>query len=669
MKVHVDFETRSPVDLKLCGLAPYAAKAEIICMAYAFNEEYPRLWLPGMPLHPMLIDACNDPETTFHAWNAAFEMAIWPLTGLPVVPLERWRCSMAHALACGLPGSLDQAAVAIGSLIRKDRIGGTLIRKFCIPKKTTGEFTDVAPWNETTQVAQRYETVEEAIASLNVPATEARLAWETARFYKYCVGDVNTERSVEHKLPPWQPSEIAVWHLDQKINNRGIPVDLKFAQTAITMCEERSEQLDREITTATGGAVTRASQAARLVTWLQGEGVDIDSMAKGKVKAALEAGDLDDHVELVLSIRQAAAKASVKKYQKIVACASDDSRIRNAVQYCASHTGRWGGRGVQFQNLPRGGIERLEAEWIADVLASSGFTLDQVAGLFGEPLDVFSSLIRATVRSDKSLVVGDFAQIEARVLAWIAGENRILKAFESGSDVYKLMASEIWSIQIEQVDKGQRFIGKCAVLGLGYGMGAAKFIDAVIALGGPRLELEFCQRVVNVFRSTNTKIKQLWYEVEDAAIKAVKSKGEVFSVGKLAFKCVGEWLMMKLPSGRFVYYPFPRVSMEPSPFGMKDAVSYMGLHPKSKKWERLSTYGGKLVENAVQAISRDILVEAMMRLESSPFCTITTIHDEVMTESAEGTAEELNQILKIRPAWAKDCPIDAEAWKGTRYGK
>ena len=450
-------------------------------------------------------------------------------------------------------------------------------------------------------------------------------------------------------------------------------IDDPLVRTLIEVSDARTEELNEQLMTTTGGWVEKVSKIRDMITWLKTEGVDTDSLSKQNMKAILESiEDADIPAAKVLSIRQAAAKSSISKLKKMLLWATHDRRLKNNVQYYGSHTGRWGGRGVQLQNLPRGNVSRKMFDMVIEMINAN--RLHDIRVAFGEPLDVYASLIRGCLIPDDEshkLVAGDFAQIEARVNAWISGEDILLTEFESKGDPYKSLASTIFRKPIASIGKDsfERFVGKCAVLGLGYQMGAQKFIDAVIALGGPRLDLAFTTDVVRIYRNLYTNIVNNWYEVERAAKTAIKVPSTLVKCGVLEFYATPQVLLMRLPSGRSICYPSPRLIDAPSPRGISEKITYMGMCPFKHQWTRLETYGGKLVENAVQGISRDILVEAMFRLEDSPFDTLFTVHDEIVTQSRSGTAKELEELLIVRPDWAKRCPIAAEAWSGTRYGK
>lgn len=677
----IDFETRSPLKLKVVGAAAYAEEAEVLCMAYAFDQGPVRIWVPELPFPPELIDALNDPEVILNAWNAAFEQAIWPkltqyIPQVPTIPIARWRCTMAHALCCGYPAGLDECAVAIGSTYRKKADGRALIDRYCKPrsgKNVGGTYNDVAEFFAAMKMTESDCSLEAAIAEHpDIKATEIRSVWQTGRFYRYCMADVEAERGVHNKLMKWPASEIKVWHLDQKINQRGVKVDVNLASELIRLSDHRKQELNEELMTVTGGWVEKASHLRDLLTWLQGEGVQTETLRKADVTALLDQiDDPDIPISKALSIRQAAAKSSIAKFQKMLSWATTDYRLKNNAQYYASHTGRWGGRGVQLQNLPRGVVKRDMFDLVIDLILESQTGV--IRSVFGEPLDVFGSLIRGCLVPDigHRLVVGDFSQIEARGLAWLAGEDSLVEAFATGADVYKMMASKIFNKPVASISKDgfERFIGKCAILGLGYQMGASKFVDAVVALGGPRLDEEFTKPVVKVFREEYQQIVNLWYEVERCAKAAIKVPNTPVQCGKLAFVANAKTLLLILPNKRCIHYPFPVLVEKPSPYGMRESITYMGMCPFRHRWSRLDTYGGKLVENAVQGLSRDVMVEAMQRLDGSHFEILFTVHDEIATQSRTGTAEEMEELMRVRPAWAQDCPISAEAWSGTRYGK
>lgn len=692
----IDFETYSTVDLKKTGVYPYAAHptTDVWCMAYSFDDDEPQIWTPVDPLPQEIIDhiASGGP---IRAWNASFERQIWkrimvPKHGAPPVRDEQWYCTMAEAAAMGIPLSLDKAAKVLGLKVKKDEEGYKLMLRMSKPRKIEDDGT-IIWWN----VPER----------LN-------------RLYEYCINDVRVERMAVRALRRLSAKEREMFLLDQRMNDRGLRVDLPLIRAARSIVIEGKARADEALDRITGGEVTAVTQNGRLVEWLRNQDIDTISVAKPKITEILE-GEVTPEVRAVLELRSEAGRSSTAKLNSMEAYADELGIIRGLVQYHAAHTGRWGGRGPQPQNFPRGEIEDIE-NLIPAVLTEDYDLLD----LLAPPVPTISSMLRSMLMSHEGydLIAGDFSAIEARVLNWLAGETEILELFramDAGDSLkhpYKVMAVRMGRAatpaDVKKPSEDYQ-AGKAAELGCGFGMGWEKGIDAAWKVYQVRLNEEQSKHMVEVYRNTHPNVVDFWYETENNVKLAIQNPGTVYTFGarkNLKAVVAGVYLHIVLPSGRVLYYAAPKIvesetpwskkardkwakvnkilldgkgdTLSPEDFAlahepepekqMKATIEYSGVDSQgSKQWGRLRTYGGHLVENIVQAVARDIMAEAMLRLEAHGFLPVLTVHDEVvgMTESGENRESEFIAIMAEVPSWATGCPIFVEGWQDQRYRK
>lgn len=649
-----DFETRGVVDLRKTGVYRYAEdpRTSVLCFALAIDDGEPICWRPGLPLPKLLDDAVRDPAVEFHAHNANFERAIWrnvfaPRYGLPDLPVTRWRCTAARCAAAGLPRGLDAAAGLLGVPISKDKLGRSLMVAYCKPRKPTK--TDPRIW-------------------LDDPADLDRIAI-------YCAQDVRVEREVHRRSPPMVESEQKVWWLDQIVNDRGVFVDRRFIAAVLRQYNTYSQRLNAELQSITGGAVPSARAVAAMVDWLNWQGVNVGDLKAETVDELLGRSDLTPEARRVIEIRSSLSLASLGKFPAMDARASVDGRVRGAHLYWGANTGRFSGQGVQLQNVPRGTVAAEDQGRFMTAICAD---VDGFAGLAAEVgesrvTDTLSSLIRPTLLASagKVLIGVDFASIEARVLAWLAGEEELLESFRNGVDVYKQLASKIYNKPIEAISKTERQLGKTAILGLGYGMGANKF-EATCIKQGIELPAGLAEYVVGTYRETYPEIVSLWKKADLAAKRATSCPGPAIA-NRLTYIRQRDWLRCVLPSKRAISYFGPICVEERSKFDesrTQTVLKYLAAkYGKSRLYE--STYGGKLIENAVQAIARDLLVGAMFRLHQAELSIVLHIHDEIVVEVERDRAdlEYVERLVSVVPDWATGCPIAAEGFVGERYRK
>lgn len=642
--VKIDYETRSKADLRKVGAFKYCQDptTSILCLAFRFSDEdKTRLWRPGSPFPKELAEHFAAGGIV-HSHNFEFEYCVTNYVGRRIgIPSLKWsqgRCSAASAAALALPRSLENLAPAVGAGIEKDMAGKRLMMKLSRPRKVKGvlEFVEGTPE-------------------------------EILRLGQYCIGDVDTEHACEQNIIPLSESEQRLWEFTQIVNERGIRFDRKTVETAIDFVKFYTEELQEELEQLTWGQVKTGKQTAKLLECLLSEGLEIPNLTAGVVKETLKRSDLTPTARRILEIRQALAMSSVSKLGAMLAVAGNDDRLRGLLLYHGASTGRFSGRGVQPQNFPRGSFKDVDTIFDAYALGYDFFKT-----LFPNVLSAVSSSLRGMLIASEGmeLFAGDFAAIEARGLLWIAEDEAGLDIFRRGEDIYKEMAGEIYKVHPKKVNKDQRQVGKFAILALGYGMGAKKFVETCAGFG-VTITMDFAQRVVDIYREKFKKVKDLWHNVNKCAIDAVKNKGTVYNYKRLSFLYRGNYLMIKLPNGRKLYYNSPKVSTEIKTWGEVQSLSFMSVNAKTKKWEREHTYGGKLVENIVQALCRDLMVFSMFELEAAGYQVLITVHDEVVTEReiGKGSIEEFESIMSKAPEWASGFPIGAEAYKAKRYKK
>ena len=650
MKVTIDFETKSTVDLKKQGLAVYAAHptTDILCMAYAFGDGEINLWLPGDPA------PFNPADYEVHAHNANFEWNIWNQVcvqkyGWPELKLENLHCNMAMGKAMGLPASLEKLALALNLDVKKDMRGSRVMLQLCKPRKVHAD-ESISWWTEE-EFPEKYETL-----------------------YEYCKKDVEVERATSKYLKPLSPKEREVWLLDQKINQRGIQIDIDSVLLAEKIIESEKKRLDVEMRKLTANEVASCSAVAQITEYVRSYGVEIQGVTKAEVISLLEDEATPERVKKVLVLRQEAARSSTAKLKAMKLRASNDGRVRNTLQYHAAHTGRWGGRGIQLQNLPRPNIPQSE------IYRAFGLLKNTAAGefidtLIGPPTSILADCIRGFISAPEgqSLLVSDWSNIEGRVLAWLAGEAWKIEAFESfdngtGPDLYLLSYSTSFHVAVEKVTKDMRQIGKVTELSMGYQGGVGAFQSMAINYG-VKVTDDRADEIKTAWRNAHPKTVQFWYAVEDAAVNAVLNHKQNFKVGCLTFRTQDSFLMCRLPSGRVLHYPAPKIENVTTPWGgNKDAITYLTENSITRKWCREKTYGGKLVENITQAVARDILAESLLKIESKGHKTVGHVHDEIIIEG-RGDIEEIESIMCEIPEWAIGLPLAAEGYKSKRYRK
>lgn len=641
--LEVDIETYSNVDLIKCGVYAYADSPafEVLLFAYSFDGGETQIvdLAQGEELSTEVESAIFDDSITKTAFNANFERTCLSKYFRKRLSPASWHCSAVQAAMLALPRSLEDVGAVLGLERQKMKEGKDLIRYFCIPCKPTKA---------------------NGGRTRNLPC-HAPEKWEL--FKTYCVRDVDVEKAIRGKLHhfPILESEMEVYRLDQEINDRGVLVDRELVHQSIAC-----DLLHKDIVTKRAYELTgleNPNSVTQLKSWLGENGVEVESLSKKAAADLIQ--ESDGEVQELLRLRLLMAKTSVKKYEAMERSVSSDGRVHGLLQfYGANRTGRWAGRLVQVQNLPQNHIIDLE---LARNLVKLG-KYEDLELFYDSTPNVLSELIRTAFVPQPGcrFVVADFSAIEARVLAWLAGEQWRLDVFTSHGKIYEASASAMFHVPIEEVTKGSplRQKGKISELALGYG-GSVGALTSMGALDMGLIEEELAP-LVSTWRNANPHITKFWWDVDAAAIKAFTEKKKT-SVGKITLEYKSGILFIELPSGRKLSYIKPRMAL--NKFG-RNGLTYEGI-AKNKKWSRIETYGPKLVENIVQGTARDLLAEAMLRVEKKGYTIVMHCHDEIIAEVPEGigSVEEMSAAMAEQPDWAEGLPLRADGYECAFYKK
>lgn len=650
----IDIETRSSVDIGKAGAYKYAQSPdfEILLFAYQWNNDPVKVidLKNGEELPCWLMQALADPNVIKHAYNAAFEWYCLNQAGYET-PIDQWRCTMAHGLYCGYTAGLDATGKAIGLPQDKQKLttGKALIRYFCVPCKptrTNGGRTWNQPWHDKDK-------------------------WDL--FKEYCKQDVVTEREILKRLDlfPMPEGEERLWQMDVLMNAYGVRVDMDLIEGALYIDQISTQRLTDEAIGLTG--LQNPNSAAQLLQWLRDNGTEADNLQKATV-AELLGGINPNKVRRMLEIRQQLGKTSIKKYVAMDTARGEGDRVRGLTQYYgANRTGRWAGRMVQMQNLPRNYLKTLD--YARNLVKAKNY--DGVRILYGNVPDTLSQLIRTAFIPSvgHKFVVADFSAIEARVIAWLAGEQWVNEVFATHGKIYEATASQMFGVPVERITKGNpeyslRQKGKVATLALGYQGGTS----ALIAMGALQMGLteEELPDIVQRWRQANPRIKGLWYAIENAAL-AVMETAQPQGINGLIFALEGDliygqsFLTVRLPSGRKLFYPKP--FLKENRFE-KMAVHYYTVGQQTRKWEVTSTYGGKMVENIVQAIARDCLAVTLERIATKGLQVVFHVHDEVIIDAPmETTVEEICDLMAEPIPWAPGLVLKGAGFESQYYMK
>ena len=638
----IDIETYSDVSLPDCGVHRYAASEqfEILLFAYSLNDEPTQIidLASGEKIQDEIMEYLTDDSVIKTAYNAAFERnCINRFFGLSLKP-EGWRCTLVQASMLSLPLSLEGVGEALNLDKKKMSEGKDLIRYFCMPCKPTKA---------------------NGGRTRNLPS-DAPEKWEL--FKTYCIRDVDVEKQIRNKLAkfPIPDREQKLYCMDQRINDRGIMVDQELIGHAVACDLLYKETVTKKAYEISG--LENPNSVSQLKDWLNEKGIEVDSLAKAAVEELVE--NTQGDVAEMMKLRLAMSKTSVKKYEAMERSVCPDGRVHGLLQfYGANRTGRWAGRLVQIHNLPQNHMEDLE---LARSLVKEG-RYDLVELLYDSTPDVLSELIRTAfvARPGCRFIVSDFSAIEARVMGYLAGEGWVMEEFRGTGKIYEQTASKMFHIPIGEITKGSPYRARGKVASLACQYGGAE--GALISMGALNfVEEEELKGLVQSWRAANPHIVNYWYEI-DGAVKAAVKERKMTKVGMVTVYYQSGMLKIALPSGRVLSYVRPRMTV--NRFG-SESVSYEGIGT-NRKWTRIESYGAKFCENIVQATARDVLAEAMLRLEKKGFDIVCHIHDEVVLEVPEGTSsvEEVNEIMAVCPDWCEGLPLKAAGFESPFYKK
>lgn len=679
-----DLETYCEIPINN-GTHAYAEGVEVMLFAWAIGDEPVSVWdlTAGEPIPGRLRKAIADPDTILFFHNSHFDRTVLRHAMPELAPdVTRWRDTMVQALAHGLPGALGALCEVLGvpQDKAKDKEGKALIQLFCKPRPKNSKLRR---------------------------ATSKTHPEEWRRFVAYAGLDIEAMREVHKRLPKWnyKGAELALWHRDQQINDRGVCMDVQLAQAAIEAVDLEQKRLAKRTQVMTDGEVQAATQRDALIKHIiESYGVELPDMQRSTLERRMADPDLPSAVKELLAIRLRASTTSTSKYKSLMKGVSSDGRLRGTLQFCgASRTGRWAGRLFQPQNLPRPSLEQDQIEEGIEALKAGCADL-----LFDNIMELTSSALRGCIMAPagKKLVVSDLSNIEGRKLAWLAGEQWKLDAFReydegTGPDLYKLAYARAFNISPDDVDKYQRQIGKVMELGLGFGGGVAAFLTFALVYGLNLDELAnaalpniprdvireakswydesvkrkatyglservfiACDSLKRLWRRAHPATCDFWYELERTVRAAIATPQKTLYCGYLKVRRDGAWLRIQLPSGRALCYPSPSID--------KGNITYQGVNSYSRKWQRLKTYGGKLVENVTQAAARDVLAGNMPLIEDAGYSIVLTVHDEIISEAPDSpdySAEHLSQLLATVPDWAAGIPLNAGGFESYRYRK
>lgn len=662
--IHLDLETRSVADLPKVGAKVYAEDdtSEVMCLV-ARTDKGRFTW--HFRECPTKLERLYDlfiRGDQIAAWNAPFEYHVWNsvmvrLFDAPPLKIEQMRCTMARAYAMSLPGALEKCAIALEMKQQKDMEGNKLMRRLCKPKEIT----------------------ESGVAIFHDPTTA-----ELERLVEYCDVDTIVEKAICGTLPALTDKEQEVWELDLRINSRGVPVDLETIAHATKLCNAAKVQHNNNIKRLTNGALYSANQSVEIVKWLATHGVEVTGIAKDIVEHVLEE-DVPDIVRAVLNERLLAAKTSTAKLNSIMK-SQKNARIYGMFQYHAAGPGRWGGRRVQLQNIPRPSKDFTQED-IEIVVRSiaEGRPLEQIEILYGPLLGVMAMCLRAILATPEGEVFlsADLSNIEGRALPWLAGEQWKLDAFSEydrgeGPDIYLLSYSRAFYTTIEGA-KPYRQIGKVTELSMGFGGGVGAFQNMAKNYGVKVTDTR-ANEIKKAWREAHPAIVAYWTGLEIAAKRAIRKPGVKYYAetdytkgdAKISYVFKDKFLMCTLPSGRTISYYDPKLQVKKMSWGEERlTITYMSEDSqRNNKWCRVKTYGGKLAENVTQAVARDILAENMLLIDPI-YPIVLHVHDEAVSIVAESQADvsHYETLMSALPSWAAGLPIAAEGWAGKRYRK
>lgn len=735
-RLTMDFETRSACDLRKAGAYKYSLDSSTrpTCLAYKVHgsdavhfldfTEINKPWDKLKAHHRILWKRLIHEGYEFSCHNAFFETCIYKNIlvkryGWPDIPFESFRCTAAKAAACALPRNLEGAGEATKLSVQKDKRGYAAMMLTCKP---TRQWND---WNKIDKNKTRYTPRQQKILDKGEPPLfmepnaddRAREVWSV--LYEYCKIDVLSEEKLDEALPDLIPQEQEIWFLNQRLNWRGLRVDIPTVNKIVGIMEIESKTKLKELDSLTMGLVTKPGARKSILDFLALEGIELPDIRAKTVDDALAGDELSETMRRLLEIRKALSKTSTRKYQAFLARAMPDGKCRDILLYHGASTGRDTGTGIQPHNFPRGAIKfdkERPYEPVENVVECNADTLRL---LYGESLAIlFSSILRNMIvpSKGKELFVADFSKIEVAVLWWLSDNEPGLKILRSGKDPYKYQAAENTGKKYKDIpdDSDDRQLGKAQVLGCGFGMGWEKFQATAFDQYRLKLTGKQSRAAVKSYRDANAAVPAVWEAYEGAAIEAVelwkkygRKSGARCGAGKCIFQMRDNFLWVRLPSGRSLAYRDPQITMRVREYNVtevlyngewknaarledkdvnisklqkrevkkysepKKTLEFWAVNSKTKKWSPERSWGGTLCENLVQATARDLMMQASVRLEKAGYKFLLSVHDEGLTEKTigEGSLDEFTKIMTKKPKWAGDMPVEAKGWRGPRYRK
>lgn len=696
-RITFDFETRSECDLKKTGAFKYSLDPTTrpTCMAWrctsgiigegllvfkVINQNWSEQSFNFRNIWTAFIEEGYE----FSAYNAFFERCIYQNIlvsryGWPEIPARQYRCTAAKAAACALPRNLQGAGEAMKLSVQKDRRGYAAMMATCKPTKAWKK------WNETQERVKdkglfnkkgkgKWEFFDDE-PPMFLEYKDAPHVWEV--LYEYCRIDVKAEEALDDALPDLSNEEQEAWFLNQEMNWRGLRIDTPVVKKIIDMMAGESKKKLKELDSLTMGFVTSPHARNSVLDFLEMEGVKLPNLQAKTVQDKLEGFELSTDMRKLLELRKQLSLTSTRKYQSFLNRVNEDDRIRDLTLYHGAHTGRETGTGIQPHNFPKGLIFVDEDRPYAAVENIKDCDPELLKILYGNSLSVFfSAVLRNMILPSEGceLFVGDFSMIEVAVLWWLAGNEPGLKALRAGMDAYLYQAAANAGRPYVEFNRHspERVLGKAQVLGCGFGMGADKFKETAWVMHRLKLSDEQAVQAVQNYRHANAAVPTLWKAYENAAVMAVEAgtRGAV-NAGKCQFFIEQNFLWIELPSGRRLAYREPQIAWRETDYGPRKTLEYHAVNSKTKKWGIQRTWGGTLTENIVQAVARDLLMRAMVRLTSYGYTPLLTVHDEAICEMpiGKGNLDQFLEVLCAVPRWAIGCPIKANGWKGPRYRK
>lgn len=638
-RLHLDFETYCELDIRKVGHFRYCEHESfrILCVAWALDNDLPQVTYSELDIAMELYPLVQDTDIELAAHNASFErQCLKSVHGIKLFGKIDWAnkkviCTAAKAAARALPRDLDRASKVLG-LVRKDDVGKKSMMKFCKPNKD----------------------------GVRLMPLDSPIEWNEV--LEYCRQDVLVEQAIDKALPDLHPDEQKLYELDDKINSYGCYADRQVMDSVLSMGPLVKKKNADDCFDLIG---IKPTQVGKILEWINAQGVEVEDTTAATLKELLSKDSTPEIVKTVIRHRQIASKTSVAKYDTARGAICDDDRLRGMFLFHGAGTGRWTGKLVQLHNLPRGNVKDTDSA--CDMLAECN-DLDFISSLYPDVMGLFSSCIRGLMKAPpgKQFYVADYAGIEARVLGWMAGEENYQKAFRDKLDLYVVQASGIYGIDYEDVTKAQRAVGKEAVLGLGYQMGLKTF-STTVRNKGITISDEVLELAHSKYRKTNANIIKMWGALDRAATATVRT-GKMHTTNMVTYGMTRDrqFLLCKLPSGRFLSYPFPK--LVDGTFGGKQ-VSACAI--KEGQWVRRSLYGGLYCENIAQAVARDLLRDGMHAVQDDGRWDIVGhVHDECIAEGTPGhDIKEFEDLLANQPEWSRGCIYHAEGWEGPRFKK